>query len=204
VDLVATLSGRPVLNGADGLSIKADTPGAASWYYSLPRLPLNGTLRRDGKVLAVTGEAWLDREWGSGGLGPTQEGWDWYALQLSDGSALMFYALRQAGGRLDAHSAGTYVDPQGGVHVLHPGEVQISALSHWDSPRGGRYPARWRLDVPSQGLSLEINPALADQELPTQPRYWEGAVDATGRHAGQAVSAQGYVELVGYAQESTR
>ncbi len=42
---------------------------------------------------------WLDREWGSGSLGGDQQGWDWYALQLDDGSALMFYALRKRDGR---------------------------------------------------------------------------------------------------------
>lgn len=200
VDLTALIAGAPVLNGVGGLSLKSDVPGAASWYYSLPRLPLQGTLRREGRTLTVSGEAWLDREWGSGGLGPQQQGWDWYALQLSDGSALMFYALRDATGRPDAHSAGTFIDAQGGVHALRPQDVQLASLSHWDSPRGGRYPAHWQLAVPSLELALDINPALADQELPTQPRYWEGAVDANGRHAGQAIRAQGYVELVGYAR----
>ncbi len=200
IDLGALITGRPVLNGMAGLSIKDDAPGAASWYYSMPRLPLSGTVRRDGKTLAVTGEAWLDREWGSGGLGPEQQGWDWYALQLSDGSALMFYGLRDRDGRPDVHSAGTFVDREGGVHALRLSDISVTVTGHWDSPRGGRYPSGWRLSVPSQALALDITPVLTDQELTTRPRYWEGAVDARGSRAGQAISAQGYVELVGYAQ----
>ena len=64
-------------------------------------------------ALPVSGLAWLDREWGSGSLGAQQQGWDWFALDLDDGSALMFYALRDRDGRRDAHSAGTFVDAAG-------------------------------------------------------------------------------------------
>ena len=200
IDLHAVIAGNPVLNGAGGLSVKADVPGAASWYYSMPRLPLSGTLVRNGRALQVTGEAWLDREWGSGGLGPEQQGWDWHALQLSDGSALMFYSLRGLDGRPDPHSAGSFVAADGRVLALHAGDVRITVIRSWDSPRGGRYPAAWQLRVPALDLALDLVPVLADQELPTQPRYWEGAVDGHGMRAGQAVSAQGYVELVGYAK----
>ena len=89
----------PVLNGENGLSRKAREPGAASYYYSIPRIDVQGTLRRGATAHDVRGLAWLDREWGSGALGREQQGWDWYALQLADGSALMFYALRTARGR---------------------------------------------------------------------------------------------------------
>jgi len=43
---------------------------------------------------------------------------------------------------------------------------------------------------------------LADQELRTAPPYWEGAVDVTGERAGRSLGGRGYVELVGYAQDS--
>ena len=200
IDLDALVAGTPVLNGNGGLSVKAAEPGAASWYYSLPRLPVHGSLKRGGKALAVSGEVWLDREWGSGGLGSGQQGWDWHALQLSDGSALMFYTLRGADGRPDPHSAGTFVGADGRVQSLQAGDVSISATRSWDSPRGGRYPAGWQVRVPGLGLDLAVTPVLADQELATQPRYWEGAVDVKGTRAGQGVGGQGYVELVGYAR----
>jgi predicted secreted hydrolase len=47
-------------------------------------------------------------------------------------------------------------------------------------------------------LDLTVVPLLADQELPLSLRYWEGAVAATGTHAGRPVTARGYVELTGY------
>jgi predicted secreted hydrolase len=188
----------PVLNGTAGLSVKADVPGAASEYYSVPRLAAQGNITIDGTTQAVKGLAWLDREWGSGALGPHQEGWDWFALQLADGSSLMFYALRDRGGATDPHSAGTYVGSDGRPRALAASDVQIEVQDHWVSPLGGRYPARWRLRVSSLGLDLELRPVLADQELDTAPRYWEGAVDVQGTRAGRPLRGEGYVELVGY------
>jgi predicted secreted hydrolase len=190
----------PVLNGDAGLSVKAAAPGAASYYYSVPRLRAVGRIGRKGGALAVSGLAWLDREWGSGSLGAQQQGWDWFALDLDDGSALMFYALRDRDGHRDVHSAGTYVDPQGHALALANADVDIEVQDHWTSPRGGRYPAQWLLRVKSLDLQLRLTPLLADQELLTQPRYWEGAVRAVGRRGALSVGAQGYVELVGYAQ----
>jgi predicted secreted hydrolase len=150
--------------------------------------------------LPVSGVVWLDREWGSGSLGADQQGWDWFALDLDDGSTLMFYALRDRDGRRDVHSAGTFVDAAGEVTPLRNDDVEITVQRHWRSPRGGQYPAQWTLRVRSQDLQLNVMPLLADQELSTQPRYWEGAVQVTGQRHGTPVSAQGYVELVGYAQ----
>jgi predicted secreted hydrolase len=190
----------PVLNGDAGLSRKADAAGAASYYYSMPRLQAAGYLSRQGERLAVSGLAWLDREWGSGSLGAEQQGWDWFALDLDDGSALMFYALRDRDGRRDAHSAGTFIDAAGHAMPLANDDVDIEVLRHWTSPRGGQYPSQWQLRVRSLGLQLQVTPLLADQELSTLPRYWEGAVQVAGQRRGASVNAHGYVELVGYAQ----
>ena len=192
--------GPPVANGDHGLSIKADAPGAASYYFSIPRIEASGELVLDGRAVEVTGQAWLDREWGSGGLGPNQTGWDWYALQFRDGSALMFYALRERSGRRDPHSAGTFVAADGTVRPLAAADFGVEVLRQWTSPRGGVYPAAWHITVPSLALDVEATPVLADQELDTRPRYWEGAVDVRGRQRGAAVSGEGYVELVGYAR----
>jgi predicted secreted hydrolase len=193
-----------VLNGDAGLSRKADAPGAASYYYSMPRLAVLGRVERGGKPLDVQGLAWLDREWGSGSLGSDQQGWDWFALQLDDGSTLMFYALRKRDGQRDTHSAGTWFAPDGTTHALANDDVQIEVKDFWSSPRGGRYPARWQLRVPSLGLDVDIQPRLPDQELNTNPRYWEGAATIAGTRAGQKVGGRAYVELVGYAADRPR
>lgn len=189
----------PVLNGDRGLSRKSDANGAASYYYSLPRIAVSGQLDRDGKALQVEGTAWLDREWGSGALAVQQKGWDWFALQFDDGSTLMIYELRRRDGQRDPHSAGTWVDPAGRVRHLSANELILETLDHWVSPAGDRYPSRWRLRSAPLALEIVVRPSLANQELLTRPRYWEGAAEVAGTRAGAPVSGRGYVELVGYA-----
>lgn len=190
----------PVLNGDHGLSVKSSVPGSASYYYSIPRFAVRGHLRRGQRVLTVKGTAWLDREWGSGGLGPREVGWDWFALQFANGSDLMFYALRDRDGARDPHSAGTWVTVDGRSRALSNHEVHIRVLGHWRSPGGTVYPSRWRLRVPALGLDVRVVPVLADQELKTRPVYWEGDVRISGTQSGRAVHGRGYVELVGYAR----
>lgn len=189
----------PVPNGERGLSRKSGEPGNATYYYSIPRVAVAGTLIRGGKTLRVRGLAWLDREWGSGALGPQEKGWDWFGLQLGDGSSVMFYSLRDRNGVQDPYSAGTWVDPEGRTRALHRGDVHTQVLAYWTDASGARYPSRWRLVAPALGLDLTVRPALADQELVTSPRYWEGAVDVAGTRAYRPVTGRGYVELVGYA-----
>jgi predicted secreted hydrolase len=198
--LQLTPLGPPVLNGERGLSIKADEPGSASFFYSMPRIAARGRLDVAGRELEVNGLAWLDREWGSGGLGPRQQGWDWFALQLADGSTLMLYQLRDRDGAPDPHSGGTLVEADGRVRILGADDVRIEVQDHWVSARGTRYPARWRLRSTRLGLDLLLAPRLADQELDSAPPYWEGAVEVTGTRAAQPLSGEGYVELVGYAR----
>ncbi|HEX4268390.1 MAG TPA: lipocalin-like domain-containing protein [Steroidobacteraceae bacterium] len=189
----------PVLNGERGLSRKSGKPGNATYYYSIPRVSVQGTIVRAARPLQVHGLAWLDREWGSGSLGPQETGWDWFGLQLDDGSCLMFYSLRDRNGAQDPYSAGTWIDSEGHTRPLSRDSTRIRVLSYWTDAGGTRYPARWRLAIPMLGLDVTIHPMLADQELVTSPRYWEGSVDVSGSRAGRPVAGRGYVELAGYA-----
>jgi predicted secreted hydrolase len=191
----------PIANGEAGLTRKSATPGDASYYYSIPRLAVQGRMVRGGQTLGVRGLAWFDREWGSGGLGAGHAGWDWYALQLGDGTSLMFYALRNRDGGRDALSAGTFVDASGQARALTSAELGITVRGGWDNGRGTRYPSGWRIQVPALALDVSVQPVLAAQELLTTPPYWEGAVDVRGSRAGERLGGRGYVELVGYAPE---
>jgi predicted secreted hydrolase len=201
LELTLQALAAPVLNGEAGLSRKSSVPADASYYYSIPRLAARGVLTRDGRALPVQGLAWFDREWGSAELNARQAGWDWFALQLQDGTALMFYALRGPDGARDAHSAGTWIGPHGETRALKSGDVLLEVTGHWLGADRVRYPSGWRLRVPSLSLEVAVQPVLADQELRGTPRYWEGAVDVDGTRAGERLGGRGYVELVGYPQE---
>ncbi len=189
-----------VLNGDGGFSRKSAGAGNASYYYSVPRLAVSGRLSTPDGVRQVQGAAWFDREWGSSALAPDQIGWDWFALQLSDGRDLMLYRLRTRDGGTDPHSAGTLVEADGKARSLAADEFQLDALAYWRSPRdGARYPSRWRLRVPSAAIDVEVTPETPDQELNLAFRYWEGAARVSGTSAAAEVTGHGHVELTGYA-----
>ena len=200
LDLRLRATKRPVLNGEDGLSQKSAEPGNASYYYSITRWQSDGRLRLGNEEFAVSGLSWLDREWSSSALASNQQGWDWFALQLSDGSELMFYSLRKTDGSQDIYSGGTWTSADGTSRHLERDEVVVSVTSSWTSPKGGTYPSAWEFALPTVELELRVVPVLDDQELFTTVRYWEGAVDVEGERQGVSISGRGYVELTGYAE----
>jgi predicted secreted hydrolase len=201
IDLELRALKPPILNGIDGLSQKSADPSNASYYYSITRMQTGGSLRIGEIDYTVSGLSWLDREWSTSALAADQVGWDWFALQLDDGSDLMIYGLRLQDGTRDPASAGTFVDANGVSTHLTYDDVEISVLDEWSSPAGGSYPSRWLLRVPRFGLELDVAPVISDQELFTTVRYWEGAVDVKGEHDLRSVEGRGYVELTGYAEE---
>ena len=190
----------PVLQGDRGLSQKSAEPGNASIYYSLTRVPLAGRVVAGGEAHDVRGDGWIDREWSTSALGPEQVGWDWFSLQLDDGSELMWYQLRRHDGTRDPWSRGCVVAPDGTATPLVPAAVEAVPEGTWTAPDGrARYPARWRLrGRGAEPFDLEVAPLLADQELRVLVRYWEGAVAVRGTRGGRPVAGRGYLEMTGY------
>lgn len=189
----------PVAQGEDGLSQKSAAAGNASYYYSVPHLAATGELMLDGRTRAVSGNAWLDREWSTSALDRAQSGWDWFALQFEDGASLMFYRLRRAGGATDPHSAGTWMAPDGRVRRLAADDVTLTALDTWQSPvTARRYPSRTRLTANALDLDVVLTPRVADQEWRGRFRYWEGAAAFAGTRGGTPVAGRAYMELTGY------
>ncbi len=190
----------PVLQGDRGYMQTGPSPSNAALYFSQPRLQASGTIKIGAASYSVQGLSWMDREISTQALAADQVGWDWFALQLDDGSELMLYQVRKTDGSVDPFSSAVLIGPDGQTQHLKRQDYVLTAGSTWRSPfSGATYPASWKLEIPSAGLSLDVKPYLADQELPVSVIYWEGAVRVTGQRAGKAVSGSGYVELTGYA-----
>jgi predicted secreted hydrolase len=205
IDLTLEAGKPPILQGDRGLSRKGSELGNASYYYSLTRMPARGTVVIEGDTIAVSGLAWLDREWSTSALSEGQVGWDWFALQLDDGWDLMAYRLRRGDGTADVWSEAVIVDPTGAATRLRFGdELALESTGTWSSPVDGAvYPSGWRIMIPSRGWDLTIEPRIAEQELDLSFRYWEGAVSVRGGgEGGTRVTGRGYVELTGYAGEA--
>lgn len=204
LDLTLIPEKPPVPHGEAGYSLKGSSPGQASYYYSFTRLRADGVITFAGKSYRVKGWAWMDHEFGSSILLEYQAGWDWFSVQLEDGSELMLFYLRNKDGSRDK-LFGTYVPLRGSPVGLDDRGVIVSVTDYWKSPlSGAAYPAGWTISIPSHALDLSVRPLVADQELSTSKStsitYWEGAVEVKGLKAGSPVEGHGYVELTGYAQ----
>lgn len=195
-----------VLHGRGGLSKKGPLPGQASYYYSFTDLKTTGYLKRPGmkEAVGVSGTSWFDQEFGSNQLTGDQAGWDWFALHLGDGRDLMIYKLRKKDLSVEKESSGTLVEPGGTSRQISLSDIQIDVLGHWKSQKTkGKYPAGWRIRIPSARIDVTVKPLIPDQELANTVSagitYWEGAVGGTGTSKGKSVKTEGYVELTGYA-----
>jgi predicted secreted hydrolase len=191
----------PVLQGKNGYSQKGPDPGNASYYYSQTHLETEGKITVMGLEYTVSGLSWKDHEYSTSALSGDQVGWDWFALQLDDGTEVKVYHIRKADGSIDNYSSGGYISAEGTLTPLTNGSFEIIPQSTWTSPvSGAEYPSGWLIQVPDLDISLQITPYLANQELNVSYSYWEGAVRVQGTKAGHRIGGSGYAELTGYAQ----
>ena len=192
----------PALHGAEGWLNFG--PAGGSYYYSRTRMAASGTLTIGGSTMGASGIAWFDHQWGDfiaiGG------GWDWFAVNLADGTDLTLSLVRNADGSR-ALAYGTLVGSDGLATQLDSGAFEVTVRDRWRSPAtGADYPAGWRLTVRSVGLVIDLLPTVADQELDTRETtgvvYWEGSQVVSAVRDGRAVGGSAYVELTGYAPAS--
>jgi predicted secreted hydrolase len=202
VDLVLDPGKPPVINGINGISQKGAQAGNASHYYSLTRMPTRGRIRYNGAEVDVTGESWMDHEFGTSFLEAEQQGWDWLSIQLDDQRELMLYQLRRSDGTRDPRSSGTLVDASGRtMHLAATDFTMTRGGSTYEAPSGAKYPTTWSVRIPGQQLALDISTPLANQELSTPGSgvsYWEGVIDVAGTSRGARVTGRGYLEMTGY------
>lgn len=199
LDVVVRATKPAVLHGDNGLSPKSAEPGNASYYVSYTRMATEGTLTVNGRTLTVTGNTWFDQEWSTSALGAGAVGWDWFALQLSDGSELKYFQIRREDGSLEPVSSGTLIHPDGTWERLALSDTQLQSRQTWTSPRtGATYPVAWSLSIPRLALTLDVRAQFPAQEMPLTFHYWEGTVAATGERNGQPLTGLGYLEMTGY------
>lgn len=188
-DLNLKAGGPFVPQGQKGYSVKS-TAGQASHYYSQPFYRVDGTLSLPEGEIAVTGNAWLDREWSSQPLTEDQTGWDWISLHLDGGEKLMGYRLRNSAG--GDYIVGNWIAPDGAPAPLSPGDLTM-AITAWSETKGGRVPTGWAVTLPDRDVDITVDAINPQSWMDTTVAYWEGPVRVTGTHSGR-----GYLEMTGY------
>ncbi len=179
--------GPLVLQGDKGFSVKS-AGGQASHYYSQPFYAVTGELLLPEGPVAVTGQAWLDREWSSQPLAADQTGWDWFSLSFDGGEKLMGFVLRGT----EDFTSGTWIGADGVAVPLEPGALQAEALERF-TVAGREVPVGWRLMLPERGLDVTLEALNPGAWMATSVPYWEGPVRIDGSHEGR-----GYLEMTGY------
>jgi predicted secreted hydrolase len=188
-DMALRAQGQLVFHGDEGYSVKSAS-GQASYYYSQPFFQIDGTLTLPTGEVAVTGNAWLDREWSSQPLSEDQSGWDWFSLSFAGGFKLMGFQLRQTDG--SHYSSSTWISPKGATTVYTNGAFTATPLAN-SSVYGRELPTQWRVTLPDRDVDLLVTALNPNAWMGLSIPYWEGPVIVSGSHTGQ-----GYLEMTGY------
>jgi predicted secreted hydrolase len=114
----------------------------------------------------------------------------------------MLSLVRAADGTLPV-VYGTLVEADGTVRHLERDAFTVTPTGSWTSSRtGATYPAGWLIELPADGLLIELVPTVADQELDTRATtgvvYWEGSQVVRATRNGAPLGGEAYVELTGY------
>jgi RND superfamily putative drug exporter len=177
-------------------------PGGSSYYYSRTTMTADGDITIDGVRLKVTGTAWFDHQWGDF-IAVGGGGWDWFAVNLDDGTDLTLSLVRNADGSYPL-VYGTVVALDGSTRHLSREAFSVEVTNRWTSPAtGADYPAGWRVSIPGEQLVINLTPTVAAQELDTRATtgvvYWEGSQRVAATRDGRPLGGKAYVELTGYA-----
>lgn len=188
-DMSLQAQGPLIFQGDRGYSVKS-AEGQASYYYSQPFYEISGTLTLPKGEVAVTGTAWLDREWSSQPLSDTQYGWDWFSLSFDDGHKMMGFLLRHTDGSL--YTAATWITPDGQTTPFPDGAFQaVPVYTHHVAGRD--VPTTWRALLPERGVDVTVTALNPNAWMDVSIPYWEGPVRVRGSHTGI-----GYLEMTGY------
>lgn len=139
--------------------------------------------------VAVTGNAWLDREWSSQPLSEEQTGWDWFSLSFEDGAKMMAFRVRDAGA---GYTSGTWITPDGQPEPFGDGALRMTPR-RMAEVAGRSVPTEWQLDFAARDVSVTVEAIYDGAWMGTRFPYWEGPVRVQGSHAGR-----GYLEMTGY------
>ncbi|MEZ9410054.1 lipocalin-like domain-containing protein [Vibrio lentus] len=178
--------------GELGYSTKSGDGKVASYYYSQPFIDVSGEVTIDGITHQVSGKGWIDREWSSQFLLDSQQGWDWFALRLSDETSLVVFQLRNSTSGKASYSHAKLMNQDGSGITISQQDISLTAIKQTEID-GGDYPTEWQVSIPTQQIELTVSALNPEAKMPLSVPYWEGPIVIEGTHSGT-----GYMELTGY------
>lgn len=170
--------------------------GATQSEFGYPSMRTTGTVTIEGTTHKVSGESWLDRQWGS--LPTSKWRWTWMNISLSNGDKIAVWDILDD---KNENAFATVLHPDGSYDLAAVRPVADGAGRIWISPTSGNaYPTRWRIEIPSLDTRLDVRVTGTEaQELDGQgiPARMDITAAVAGVHQGRRITGKTYVEMVG-------
>lgn len=171
-------------------------------YHCYPDLRLTGYAGYE----KISGKAWMDHQWGNKGWFISKQdqsqllGWDWFGINLVDGTHLIIIIHKYAKTNEIVNS--TTVILRDGKPAQFVDGVTAIPLEYWESPKTHiKYPICWEIEIESLDLSLTFRPTSHDQEIPVfglARAIWEGVGTVEGTMLGRKITGRARGEFCGY------
>lgn len=187
---------------AEGPALKAAGTGSFPLYgktnyeYALPSMRTTGSLTVQKKDYKVSGETWLDRQWGPVDMNDSSMRWTWMPIRLPNGDKLLVWDSIDSKGE---NAWATVMHKNGSYELAAIKPLAEDAHRNWTSPTSGNtYPTRWTIHIPSLNTHLSVRITGTDaQELTGGLAQYDGTTAYSGTYQGKKVSGVSYSEMVG-------
>lgn len=191
VKLNSFSKGPYVLPGQGGYTQKHDLLPLASYSVQAPFISVMGELVLNGETIPVSGNGWLDKEWGSELLTQQLQASAMFTLKLNDSMSLSVQQVKLK--NHVAYTYGTLATNSGFVASLSDSQISVKAEKEIPLRNGKVIPLVWSIKVPEFDIDVTIRPRMREQWHPFVIQYWEGAVEAINQ-----TDISGFMQLTGY------
>lgn len=167
-----------------------------TYYYSLTKIEITGTITVDGVTETVHGTGWIDRQWGE--FNPFYgEKYEWFSLQLSNGMAMNVWHIFDENNSVPdepSYRLCSVLVNDSTDWELH--DFQFTRLQYNWLPDSQRcYSRSWRLQYQNI-IDVTFTTLHTNSEVLLPFRFFEGATSVTGTVYGQPVTGTGFAECL--------
>ncbi len=185
----------PLILAGTGYYIQGSS--AYTYYYSLTKNTVSGTITFDGTTESVTGTSWIDKQYGTFNPANGHE-YEWFSIQLSNGMDIntnnIFTEDNRVPDTLTYRLFSAYVDE---TTQYTTSDFEIERLKYTCMPDNEMcYSQKWRITSPIRNVDLVITTLHSNYEVELPFRFYEGPTTVSGTVEGSNVTGVGFAELV--------
>lgn len=193
-----TTNKRPLILDGDGYFDQGLSN--YTYYYSQTDNTIAGSLTVNGTTEAITGTAWIDRQYGD--FNPfTGENYEWFSLKLSNGNDINLWNIFTAANTIPDDPKykimAAYVDESTQYTIS---DFKIERLEYFKTPDNLKsYAKKWRLTSVLKNIDVIITANHTTSEVNITQlnfRFFEGSVSVSGTIDGVTVTGKGFAELL--------